>query len=190
MGICKNKKEYVNDLNSFYARIDYHDFSETCNNLRSELREQATHAYDPIATYEVRRSLTKINTNKACGPDRLSGKLLKCCSDQLAEIFTCIFNLSIKSMVIPKLWKTSEITPVPKRSKIESMNDLRPVALTPAIMKVFERFVLKLLINEVKEQLDPLQFAYKAKTNVEDACLVFTNNILNHLEKNRNYARV
>ena len=56
-------------------------------------------------------------------------------------------------MEIPKLWKTAEIIPVPKRSKIESMNDLRPVALTPAIMKVFERFVLKLLLNEVKEQL-------------------------------------
>ena len=88
------------------------------------------------------------------------------------------------------MWKTAEIIPVPKRSKIESMYDLRPVALTPAIMKVFERFVLKLLLNEVKEQLDPLQFAYKAKRNVEDACLLFTNNILKHLEKNRNYARV
>ena len=30
------------------------------------------------------------------------------------------------------------------------LDDLRPVALTPAIMKVFERFVLKLLLNEVK----------------------------------------
>ena len=98
--------------------------------------------------------------------------------------------MSITSIVIPKLWKTAEIIPVPMRSKIESMNDLRPVALTSAIMKVFERFVLKLLLNEVKEQLDPLQFAYKAKRNVEDACLLFTNNILKHLEKNRNYARV
>ena len=93
-------------------------------------------------------------------------------------------------MVIPKLWKTAEIISVPKRSKIESMNDLRPVALTPAEMKVFERFVLKLLLNEVKEQLDPLQFAYNAKRNVEDACLLFTNNILKHLAKNCNYARV
>ena len=56
-------------------------------------------------------------------------------------------------------------------------------------MKVFERFVLKLLLNEVQEQLDPLQFAYKAKRNVEDACLLFTSNILKHLGKNRNYAR-
>ena len=57
-------------------------------------------------------------------------------------------------------------------------------------MKVFERFVFKLLLNEVKEQLDHLQFAYKAKRNVEDAFLLFTNNILKYLEKNRNYARV
>ena len=148
--VYKNEKEYVNDLNSFYVRFYCYDFSEICNNLRSELREQVIHAYDPIATYRVRRSLTKINTNKACGADRLSGQLLKCCSDQLAEIFTYIFNLSITSMIIPKLWKTAEIIPVPRRSKIESMNDLRPVTLTPVIMKVFERFVLKLLLNEVK----------------------------------------
>ena len=38
--------------------------------------------------------------------------------------------------------------------------------------------------------LDPLQFADKAERNVEEACLLFTNNILKHLEKNRNYARV
>ena len=88
----ENENEYVNDLNSFYARFDCYDFSETCNNLRSELREQVTHAYDPIATYEVRRSLTKINTNKACGPDRLSGKLLKCCSDGWQK-FLPIFSI-------------------------------------------------------------------------------------------------
>ena len=78
---------------------------------------------------------------------------------------------------------------MPKRSKIKSMNDLRPVALTPAIMKVFERFVLKLILNEVKEQLDPLKFAYKAK-NVVAVFFLFINNILKHLEKIRNYAGV
>ena len=57
-------------------------------------------------------------------------------------------------------------------------------------MKVFERFVLKLLLNEVKEPLNPFQFEYQAKRNVEDACLLFTNNTLKHLEKNRNYAHV
>ena len=58
-------------------------------------------------------------------------------------------------------------------------------------MKVgFEKCVLKLLINEVKDQLDPFQFAYKEKRNVEDACLLFTNNVLKHLEKNGNYARI
>ena len=60
------------------------------------------------------------------------------------------------------------------------MNNLRPVALTPIIMKSFERLVLKLLKREVELQLDPLQFAYKTKRGVEDAVLVFVNNALKH----------
>ena len=71
-----------------------------------------------------------------------------------------------------------------------NMNDLRPVALTPIVMKCFEKLILKMLKKEVEQQLDPLQFAYKAKRSVEDAVLVFVNNALKHLEKTQTYVRV
>ena len=70
------------------------------------------------------------------------------------------------------------------------MNDLRPVALTPVIFKCFEKLVLRSLLNEVGDSLDPFQFAYKAKRNVEDAVLCFCNTLLKHLDKQRTYARV
>ena len=70
------------------------------------------------------------------------------------------------------------------------MYNLRPVALTPIIMKCFERLVLKLLKREVKLQLDPLQFAYKTKRGVEDAVLVFVNNALKHMESPKTFIRI
>ena len=70
------------------------------------------------------------------------------------------------------------------------MNNLRPVALTPIIMKCFERLVLKLLKREVELQLDPLQFAYKTKRGVEDAFLVFVNNALKHMESPKTFVRI
>ena len=131
-----------------------------------------------------------VNINKSCGPDKLSGKLLKSCHKEIADIFAYIFNLSLKLMVIPNVWKKAEIVPVPKKSKVESMNDLRPVALTSVAMKLFEKLVLKLLLHEVKGHLDPYQFAYKEGRNVEDACIILINNILKHLEEKRTYARL
>ena len=66
----------------------------------------------------------------------MSPRLLKTCAKQLSSIFTVIFNLSFKLSVVPTRWKHSEIVPVPKKACVVTMNDLRPVALTSAIMKV------------------------------------------------------
>ena len=45
---------------------------------------------------------------------------------------------------------------------MKATNDLRPVDLTSAIMKVFERVVLSQLQRFVADFLDPLRFAYRS----------------------------
>lgn len=66
--------------------------------------------------------------------------------------------------------------------QVKVMNDLRPVALTSAIMKVFKRVVLSHLQRLVADLLDPLQFAYRGGRGVTDAALHVLHNI-SHLEK-------
>ena len=63
------------------------------------------------------------------------------------------------------------------------MNDLRPVALTSAVMKVCERVVLCKLEKLVKDYLDPLQFAYRKNRSADDAVLYSLENIYMHLKK-------
>ena len=70
------------------------------------------------------------------------------------------------------------------------MNDLRPVALTSAIMKVFERVVLSQLQNLLADFLDPFQFAYRRERGVEDAVLRVLHKIYSHLEKPCSYIRL
>ena len=55
---------------------------------------------------------------------------------------------------------------VPKKSPVRPMNDLRPVALTSAVMKVFERVVLIHFQVLVTDFLDPWQFAYRRNRSV------------------------
>ena len=75
--------------------------------------------------------------------------------------------------------------PIPKRPVIPSMNDLRHIALTSAVMKVYER-VEKL----VKEYIDPLQFAYRKNRSTDDAVLYSLENIYSHLEKTGSTVRL
>ncbi len=108
---------------------------------------------------DVRQIFNKNKRRKASGPDGLSPACLKTCADQLAPIFTQIFNRSLELCEVPSSFKRSTIIPVLKKPKITGLND-RPVALTSVAMKSFERpYYLKYTTGPL---LDLLQFAYRA----------------------------
>ena len=76
----------------------------------------------------------------------------------------------------------SSIIPVPKKQNISCVNSLQPTALTSCVMKVFERCVLFHLNKKVFDYIDPYQFAYKSKRDVEDAITHVLYNIYTHLD--------
>ena len=98
------------------------------------------------------------------------------------QLSISIFNLSFQSGVVPDIWKTSCIVPVPKNNKVGSMNDLRPVALTSVAFKTCERIVLPQLKSFIHDSLDPFQFAYQSNRSCEDALLVTINEVTSHLD--------
>ncbi len=112
---------------------------------------------------------------------------LKICADQLAPIFTQIFNRSLELCEVPSCFKRSTIIPVPKKPKITGLNDYRPVALTSVAMKSFERLVLAYLKDITGPLLDPLQFAYRS---VDDAVNMGLHFILQHLDRPGTYVRI
>ncbi len=67
--------------------------------------------------------------------------ILKLCSDQLAAVFTMIFNVSLAESVIPTCFKKSIIIPVPEKPRSACVNDYHPVALTSVVVKCFEWLV-------------------------------------------------
>src|SRR4029434_7277635 len=91
---------------------------------------------------------------------------------------------------IPTCFKTTSIMPVPKHSKAASLNDFRPVALTPTIMKCFERLVLAHLKSCLPPTLDPLQFAYSQNRSTEDVISTALHSALSHLDNSNTYARL
>ncbi len=99
----------------------------------------------------------------------ITGRVLRSCADQLAGLFTSIFNESLATTVVPTSFKKSIIIPVPKNNKPSCLNDYRPVALTSIVMKVFERLVKSHISSSIPVTLDPLQFAYRPNRSTDDA---------------------
>ena len=127
-------------------------------------------------------ALTPSKPSKAARPDGISLKVLRMCSSQLCEILCTIFNSSLLCGVVPDIWKSSCIVPVPKNNKVGSMNDMRPVALTSVAHKTCERIVLPQLKSFIHDSLDPFQFAYQSNRSCEDALLVTIDEVTSHLD--------
>ena len=143
-----------------------------------------------VSEEEVRRLFRKLNSRSASGPDRISSKTLKTCSDSLAHVFKVLFQRSLQEGHIPRLWRSSMIIPVPKRKVVSQLNDYRPVALTSIPMKCAEKIVLGHLRRETEDHQDPLQFAYTRRRSTEDAILTMLHHLHQHLDKPGTYARV
>jgi hypothetical protein len=109
----------------------------------------------------------QVNIHKATEPDRLPGCVLKACADQLASVFTDIFNLSLTSLISTCV-KQATIVPAPKKAKVTCLNDYCPVALTSVAMKCFERLVMGHINTIMQKTLDPLQFTYHPNRSTDD----------------------
>ena len=182
-----NNRMFAEELNIFYNRFDVHNFSTELTQMELSLADN-TDQQIIISQEEVRNTLKNINPRKACGPDGITGKLLKECKDQLAPILTIIYQKSMDSHIIPNKWLTAQICPVPKVKFPVTKNDLRPVSLTSVVMKTFERIVIKQLKLIVPS--DRFQFAYSAGKSVEDATLTLLHFLYKHTDTPGNVARV
>ena len=69
----------------------------------------------PIKEYSVLQKLRTLNPNKASGPDQIPFWLLKDNADILADPVVDILNSSSQESRLPKSWKRTDITPLPKQ---------------------------------------------------------------------------
>ncbi|KAK1788004.1 hypothetical protein P4O66_016477, partial [Electrophorus voltai] len=144
-----------------------------------------------ITESDVRRVFKRVNTRKAVGPDGICGRVLKACTDQLAPVFTDIFNLSLTLGIVPSSFKRSTIVSVPKKPRPSGFNDYRPVALTSVVMKCFEKLVRDFITSSLPASMVPLQFAYCHNRSTDDAIAHVLHTTLTHLDKGRgNYVKM
>jgi hypothetical protein len=76
-----------------------------------------------LSVADVSKTFKQVNIHKTAEPDGLPGRVLRACTDQLASVFTDIFNLSLTESVIPTCFKQTTIVPVPKNIKATCLND-------------------------------------------------------------------
>ena len=99
-----------------------------------------------ITTGTVREKLSKLHSNKACGPDGIHVNVLRKVLD-FDKPLCLLFSQSLQSGQVPQDWKDANITPLFKKGSRVNANNYRPVSLTSQVVKVLERIMYDLLME-------------------------------------------
>ena len=185
-----NEQAFADEMNDFYRRFDTQDSSSRCDSVLGDVFVSNADRLE-IYVDVVTKAFQHVYSRKATGPDGISAFLLKTFAEELAPAWCPIFQLSVDSHRVPIVWKTSYITPVPKKTCTKENNEYIPVALRSIVMKCLERIVACKLRLDVQDYLDPFQFAYRQDRGTDDDAVdTVVHLILKHLDKPKAYARL
>ena len=116
---------------------------------------------------EVAKSLSRIKTHKATGPDEIHNWILHDYAAILAPPVCAIFNSSLREGTVPALWKCADLRPVPKIRQ--------PALIDKVLSKCLEKFMCTWIMGITMDQIDPQQYGSIKGTPIVHALVEFVH---------------
>jgi len=144
-----------------------------------------------LSVEETEAALIKIKTGKATGPDNIPPWILKDFAHILSSPIAAIYNSSLREGVLPTMWRTATVVPLPKKRPPTSIEkDIRPISLTPIVAKTFESLVLKWVDDAIRDHIDPHQFGCVKGAGTTDALVELMHKWYEAADRNETFVRV
>ena len=132
---------------------------------------------------EVIEALANMDTSKSNTKDDIPAKILKTFALQLGKPVTDIINSSIRQGCWPNIFKLEVVTPVPKVFPPKSIEDLRNISGLLNLDKIAEKIIAKMMINDMKESIDPSQFANQKGLSIQHYLVKFIDRVLESVDR-------
>ena len=112
-----------------------------------------------ISEQDVEECLMGLDIKKAPGPDGIPTWLLRDMTCILSKPICHLFNISLSHSYLPAIWKSANITCIPKVSPpTDITSDLRPISLLPIISKQLEKLIGRHIWHYVSPHIKADQF--------------------------------
>ena len=183
IGKSKKTKQCAVDCNLL---VDYFSsINNTTNNPRANFLDflspppATSFVMEPCTPELVSKLLSEIKNSNSCGHDKISNIMLKhagnCISNQLSHLF----NLCIKTNVIPSTWKHAKVIPLHKKGDTSEPSNYRPISLLSSTSKLFERFLANQISSyfEQNSLFTEYQHGFRKKHSTQSAIISLTEKI-------------
>ena len=162
------------EVSQSYQHID---FSQLPCYLPAQAPEQVT-------VYEVLEKVRAINNTRSTLPIDLPDRLRKECAIDIAEPMCDIINSCLSNQVFPKMWRREWVSAAPKPNRdLHTCSDLRKLASTSDYSKLYEKFLMKWITEDIWNKIDPQQFAGRKGVGTEHMIVNLVDRILSLLDK-------
>jgi hypothetical protein len=131
--------------------------------------------------------LKQLDSSKPLGPSDIPAWALKDGANYIAEPLTYLINSFIADNNFPRHLKLANVTPLYKKDDPLDPENYRPISVTAALAKVFERTISNQIVEYLNKNnlLSPIQFGFRAKFSTADALLYSIETFRMELDKNK-----
>ena len=150
--------EHFSRISQEYSPLD---ISRLPPNVQDWLAKDDQSVTPVLSVSDVKSRIVRAKKPNGLVPGDLPKKVIQTCSGTLALPVSMIYNRITECAVFPPQWKIEQQIALPKVSPPETEDELRNIAKTPFLSKVYESFVGGWLLPIIKPYLDPGQCGLK-----------------------------
>ena len=132
----------ANLLNYRFSKLgDYLGEHRPYTSLRKTVKIKDEFTFQPISLFECKKQIKNLNINKPLGPSKIPAWALKDSINVISEPLTFLINAFITEGKFPNHLKQAYVTSIFKKGDCEEPDNYRPISITPAMSKIFEKIM-------------------------------------------------
>ena len=162
--------------------------SQLYSRLQSERINLEEALYDtelpPVEPWNVTLIIKDVKAKRSTALGDLPMKLIKEFDVFLAEPLSHIWKRCLAHGEYPDVWKLEIVTPMPKVYPPKETKDLRKISVTKNFSKLFEKYICKIIIEDISKSADKAQYGCKKKVGIQHLLVKLADRILTALDKN------
>ena len=190
--VFNNKQDIATNFNSYFTNIGTNlaeEISTPKDILFSDylIDDNSNHfEFTAISELDVVKIIDGFVPKNTSGFDGISTKFLKLIKIYISKPIALIINQMFNTGIFPEQLKIAKVVPIFKKGEDNLFTNYRPISLLPSISKIFEKIILKQMVNFFNKHnlLFKSQYGFRSEHSTEMASLELVDRIVQEMDKN------
>ncbi|CAH2215522.1 jg886, partial [Pararge aegeria aegeria] len=192
-GLVQEPQAVADIFNEFFISVGRSSFDdETCSENRNpynmcnaQSRSINSLFLEPATEHEIHNTIRRLENKRSFGADEIPPILIKNCINELSSPLTFLINQSFNEGYCPDKLKIAKIRPILKKGgKPNDPSSYRPIALLPALSKIFEKTITNRVYGFLEKYniLNEAQYGFRKNRSTTLAVFKYIQEVLDCLE--------